>query len=124
MDRLTTKPIPIRVRGPALQPVGKFRSALRNFKFAAVAKSSLFRIFLFAPFENGSTGAQEHTAGKYAHPPGMEPKYGESIACRTLPGCYDARVVTDRWRRIQKEIPYHRSRVIVEGPTRTTFRHT
>src|SRR5262245_21922332 len=73
------------------------------------------------PSEDLAPLAPEHATREDFQPPRVQPYGGERIGSRAIPSRNDRRVVPDRLGPIEKKIPHHDPRLVIEGPGRPAF---
>src|SRR5262245_20270147 len=63
----------------------------------------------------------EHAAREDFQPPWVQPNGCERVRSRAIPSGNDCRVITHRLGPIEKKVPHHDPRLVIESPCRPAF---
>src|SRR5262245_405072 len=77
--------------------------------------------WLLPPSKDLASLAPEQAAREDFQPPGVQPNGCERFGSRAIPPRNDRRVVPDRLGPIEKKVPHHYPRLVIESPGRPAF---
>src|SRR6266545_309861 len=111
--------------GSVRQTVNDLTCFIKEFKFRrSISRLALLlarRSRSLPPSERLAPLAPEHAAREDFQPPGVQPNGGERIRSRAIPPRNDCRVVPDRLGPIEKKVPHHDPRLVIESPRHPAF---
>src|SRR5215510_13152658 len=79
--------------------------------------------FRFAPLQQLPALTCQEASGENPQPPGFQSQAGESLARWTGPGGNERRAITDRRRRVEKQVPQRGASGVVQNPSSPAFRN-